>query len=64
MDAYVTVTDASGRVLLRRPATAEEIAEALRVADDAERAARATLTEIAEERGLLRAAIRPEPGER
>ena len=27
MEAYITVTDASGRVLLRRPATPEEIAE-------------------------------------
>jgi hypothetical protein len=47
------VTDASGRVLLRRPATAEEIAEALRAADDAEQNARETLAGIAEERGLL-----------
>ena len=53
LEAYVTVTDASGRVLLRRPATAEEIAEALRAADDAEQNARATLAEIAAERGLL-----------
>jgi hypothetical protein len=55
MEAYITVTDASGRVLLRRPATSEEIAEALRAADDAEQSARATLAQIAQERGLLRA---------
>ena len=55
MEAYVTVTDAAGRVLLRRPATSEEIAEALRAADDAERNARDTLAAIAEERGLLSA---------
>ena len=55
MEAYVTVTDAAGRVLFRRPATAQEIAEALRAADDAERNARAALTRIAEERGLLQA---------
>jgi hypothetical protein len=55
MEAYITVTDASGRVLLRRPATLEEIAEALRAADDAEQSARSVLAQIAEERGLLRA---------
>ncbi|MBV8579519.1 MAG: hypothetical protein JOZ86_02695 [Candidatus Eremiobacteraeota bacterium] len=53
MEAYVTVTDAAGRVLFRRPATAEEIAEALRAADNAERGARAVLAEIAAERGML-----------
>lgn len=53
MDAYVTVTDAAGRVLLRRRATPGEIAEALRAADDAERNARAALIRIARERGLL-----------
>ncbi|MBV8581957.1 MAG: hypothetical protein JO225_14030 [Candidatus Eremiobacteraeota bacterium] len=56
MEAYVTVTDAAGRVLFRRPATAQEIAEALRAADDAERNARAALARIAEERGLLQTA--------
>jgi hypothetical protein len=55
MEAYITVTDAAGRVLLRRPATPEEIAEALRAADDAEQSARSVLAQIAEERGLLRA---------
>ena len=53
MEAYVTVTDAAGRVLIRRPATAEEIAEALRAADEAERGARAVLAEIAAERGMF-----------
>jgi hypothetical protein len=53
VDAWVTVTDASGRVLYRRRATAAEIAEALRAADDAEQSARATLVEIAVERGLV-----------
>lgn len=53
MDAYVTVTDASGRVLFRRRASAEEIADALRAAEEAERAARETLARIAVERGLL-----------
>lgn len=53
MDAYVTVTDASGRVLFRRRATPEEIADALRAAEEAERAAREALARIAVERGLL-----------
>ncbi|HTW86110.1 MAG TPA: hypothetical protein VMD91_18710 [Candidatus Sulfotelmatobacter sp.] len=53
MDAWVTVTDAAGRVLYRRPATAAEIADALRAADEAERSARATLVDIAVERGLV-----------
>lgn len=53
MEAYVTVTDASGRVLFRRPATAEEIAQALAAAEQAERGAREVLAEIAAERGLL-----------
>jgi hypothetical protein len=53
MEAYVTVTDASGRVLFRRRATAEEIAQALTAAHDAEHGARETLAGIAQERGLL-----------
>ena len=50
MEAYVTVTDAAGRVLFRRPATAQELAEALRAADDAEVRAREALAAIAAER--------------
>jgi hypothetical protein len=53
VEAYVTVTDASGRVLFRRRATPEEIAQALSAAHDAERGARETLAQIARERGLL-----------
>ena len=53
MEAYVTVTDASGRILFRRPATADELAQALAAADDAERNARALLGTIAHERGLI-----------
>ena len=53
MEAFVTVTDAAGRVLFRRPATAEEIADALRAAEIAERGARAVLAEIAAERGMF-----------
>lgn len=50
MEAYVTVTDAAGRVLFRRPATAEELAQALAAADEAEHNAQETLAMIAEER--------------
>lgn len=50
MEAYVTVTDAAGRVLFRRPATAHELAEALRAAERAERGAREAMAEIATER--------------
>jgi hypothetical protein len=53
VEAYVTVTDASGRVLFRRRATPEEIAQALTAAQDAEHGARETLAQIARERGLL-----------
>lgn len=62
MEAYVTVTDASGRVLFRRPATPREIAEALRAADEAERNARETLAGIAAERGLLDEGVPGEAG--
>ena len=55
----MTVTDAAGRVLFRRRATADEIADALRAADEAERGAREALARIALERGLLG----EEPGE-
>ncbi len=69
MEAYVTVTDAAGRVLFRRPATGEEIAEALVAADRAERNARETLADIGAQRrddALRRAAApatppRPQP---
>ena len=64
MEAYVTVTDAAGRVLFRRPATAEEIAEALLAADNAERGARAVLAEIAAERGMFESRSFAEPEER
>jgi hypothetical protein len=48
--AYITVADASGRVLFRRPATAEEVDEALRASDEAEREGQAAMDRIASER--------------
>lgn len=50
MSAYVTVTDAAGRVLFRRPATEAEIEEAMQVADAADAEAQASLRRIASER--------------
>ena len=45
--AYITVADASGRVLFRRAATAKEVDEALRSADEAEREGQAAMDRIA-----------------
>ena len=50
--AYITVADASGRVLFRRPATGQEVDEALRAADEAEREGQAAMDRIASERFL------------
>ena len=50
MSAYVTVTDAAGRVLFRRLATQAEIEEAMQVADEADAEAQASLRRIAAER--------------
>ena len=48
--AYITVADASGRVLFRRAATADEVDEALRAADEAEREGQAAMERISAER--------------
>lgn len=48
--AYVTVTDAAGRVLFRRPATEAEIEEARQIAKSADAEAHALLNMIAKER--------------
>ena len=53
--AYITVSDASGRVLFRRPATGDEVDEALRSADEAEREGQAAMDRIASERFLSEA---------
>jgi hypothetical protein len=60
VEAYVTVTDASGRVLFRRPATQPEIDEALHAAAEAERNAHDVLVQIAEERGMFSPDWQPE----
>jgi len=48
--AYITVADASGRVLFRRPATGDEVEEALRSAAEAEREGQEEMERIASER--------------
>jgi len=50
MDAFVTVSDAAGRVLFRRPATAQEVLTAVRAAQTAEAEAAVGMERIAEER--------------
>jgi hypothetical protein len=48
--AYITVTDAAGRVLFRRPATQREVEDALRSADEATREGEAAMERIAYDR--------------
>lgn len=48
--AFITVSDAAGRVLFRRPATGAEVDEALRAAEEAEREGQAAMERIAAER--------------
>ncbi len=48
--AYITVTDAAGRVLFRRPATAREVEDAMRSADEAGREGEAAMERIAYDR--------------
>lgn len=50
--AYVTVTDAAGRVLFRRAATPAEVEEAIQVAKTAETEAAGVLKRIAKKREL------------
>jgi hypothetical protein len=50
--AYITVTDAAGRVLFRRAATPNEVDDALRSADAAESEGEAAMDRIAYERLL------------
>ena len=50
MGAYITVSDAAGRILYRRPATDDEIRSALGAAQVAEREAQAAMDRIAHER--------------
>jgi hypothetical protein len=53
MTAFITVTDAAGRVLFRRPATEAEVMDALRAADTAEFEAQAAMDRIAVERAYM-----------
>ncbi|MBV8149939.1 MAG: hypothetical protein JOY59_00150 [Candidatus Eremiobacteraeota bacterium] len=55
--AYVTVTDASGRVLFRRPATQAEVEEAIQIAGAANAEAEEVLKRIASERQAALAAM-------
>ena len=48
--AYITVTDAAGRVLFRRPATSHEVEDALQSADEATREGEAVMERIAYDR--------------
>jgi hypothetical protein len=48
--AFITVSDASGRVLFRRRATEAEITEAVHAAEEADAGAEAVMHEIAAER--------------
>ncbi len=53
MTAFITVSDAAGRVLFRRPATEQEVVNAVRAAETAEVEARAAMERIAMERSAL-----------
>ena len=48
--AYITVTDAAGRVLFRRAATPHEVADALRSADSAQAEGEAAMDRISYDR--------------
>jgi hypothetical protein len=48
--AYITVTDAAGRVLFRRAATPNEVTDALRSADTAQAEGEAAMDRIAYDR--------------
>jgi hypothetical protein len=56
MRAFITVADAAGRVLLRRPATEAEVLSAIQTAETAEIEAFAALERIARERIALQSA--------
>jgi hypothetical protein len=56
MRAFITVADAAGRVLLRRPATEAEVLSAIQAAQTAEIESFAALERIARERSELQPA--------
>jgi SOS response regulatory protein OraA/RecX len=53
MSPYITVTDAAGRVLFRRPATDAEVRDAIRAAEVAEVEGEAALARIYAERAAM-----------
>jgi hypothetical protein len=53
MTAFITVTDAAGRVLFRRAATDAEVREAVRAAEIAEVEGEEAMRQIADERKLM-----------
>jgi len=53
MSAFITVTDAAGRVLFRRPATDAEVIDAVRAAEVAEIEGEAALVRIYAERAAM-----------
>jgi len=53
MTAFITVTDAAGRVLFRRAATEAEIREAVRAAQVAEVEGEEAMRQIADERSFM-----------
>jgi hypothetical protein len=55
MSAFITVTDAAGRVLFRRPATDAEVMDAVRAAEVAEGEGQAALERIYAERAAMEA---------
>jgi hypothetical protein len=68
--AFITVSDAAGRVLFRRRATEAEIEEAQRAADLANEGAESAMHEIAEQRyaalatgGTIEQQLEPPPGD-
>jgi hypothetical protein len=53
MSVFITVSDAAGRVLFRRPATDAEVMSAIRAAEAAEIEGRAAMERIAQERAAM-----------
>jgi hypothetical protein len=53
MTAFITVTDAAGRVLFRRAATDAEVQEAVRAAQLAEIEGEEAMRQIADERTIM-----------
>ena len=53
MEAFITVSDAAGRTLYRRPATEEEVRNAVLAAETAEIEAAAAMEQIARERAAF-----------